>query len=172
MTFKTLAAAAAIALASATSSFASTLDFNFTFLDSGGTALVTGTVFGLVNDATSAASAVEVTSERFGTWVFDSSNSTFNQNEFSIVAGQLVWTEFWAVIGRGLPELDFDLSLRDGMTYGSFYICDPSAPRCFSDFTPVTFTPVSAVPLPAGGLLLLSGLGGVAALKRRKKRAA
>jgi len=28
---------------------------------------------------------------------------------------------------------------------------------------------VSAVPLPAGGLLLLSGLAGVAALKRRKK---
>lgn len=32
--------------------------------------------------------------------------------------------------------------------------------------------PVSAVPLPAGGLLLLSAFGGVAALKRRKKRAA
>ncbi len=31
---------------------------------------------------------------------------------------------------------------------------------------------VSPVPLPAGGLLLLSGLAGVAALKRRKKRAA
>lgn len=31
---------------------------------------------------------------------------------------------------------------------------------------------ISAVPLPAGGLLLLSGLAGVAGLKRRKKRAA
>lgn len=31
---------------------------------------------------------------------------------------------------------------------------------------------VSAVPLPAGGLLLLTGLAGVAGLKRRKKRAA
>lgn len=31
---------------------------------------------------------------------------------------------------------------------------------------------VSAVPLPAGGLLLLSGLAGVAGLKRRKKRTA
>ena len=33
-------------------------------------------------------------------------------------------------------------------------------------------TPISAVPLPAGGLLLLSAVGGIAALKRRKKRAA
>ncbi|MBL4810844.1 MAG: VPLPA-CTERM sorting domain-containing protein [Rhodobacteraceae bacterium] len=33
-------------------------------------------------------------------------------------------------------------------------------------------TGLSAVPLPAGGLLLLTGLAGVAGLKRRKKQAA
>lgn len=36
----------------------------------------------------------------------------------------------------------------------------------------ITTSPVSAVPLPAGGLLLLSGFVGVAGLKRRNKRAA
>lgn len=36
----------------------------------------------------------------------------------------------------------------------------------------ITGTNISAVPLPAGGLLLISGLAGVAALKRRKQRAA
>ncbi|MEP3843830.1 MAG: VPLPA-CTERM sorting domain-containing protein [Paracoccaceae bacterium] len=35
-----------------------------------------------------------------------------------------------------------------------------------------TATPVSSVPLPAGGLFLLTGLAGVAAVKRRKKPAA
>lgn len=38
-----------------------------------------------------------------------------------------------------------------------------------AELTPLDVTPV---PLPAGGLLLLTGLGATAALKRRKKRAA
>lgn len=39
-------------------------------------------------------------------------------------------------------------------------------------YTYATAAQVSSVPLPAGGLLLLTGIGGAAALKRRKKRAA
>jgi hypothetical protein len=34
----------------------------------------------------------------------------------------------------------------------------------------INYTPVSAVPLPAGGLLLLTGLGGLALARRRKER--
>lgn len=50
----------------------------------------------------------------------------------------------------------------------TFYI-DPVA---LEPFTWAVAAPISPVPLPAGGLLLLSAFGGVAALKRRKKRAA
>lgn len=47
------------------------------------------------------------------------------------------------------------------------YSSDAAASASFS-----ATAQVGAVPLPAGGLLLLSGLAGVAGLKRRKKRAA
>lgn len=55
-----------------------------------------------------------------------------------------------------------------GLTTGGFeYVLDND-----DTFTVQVGSAVSAVPLPAGSLLLLSGLGGVAALKRRKRRAA
>ncbi len=38
--------------------------------------------------------------------------------------------------------------------------------------TGININSVTPVPLPAGGLLLLSALGGVAALRRRKKQSA
>ncbi len=46
----------------------------------------------------------------------------------------------------------------------------PVSFRTSTEQTYAVATPVSAVPLPAGGLLLLSAFGGVAALKRRKAR--
>lgn len=63
------------------------------------------------------------------------------------------------ILGTGISS--FDLFIGDQPDTGGSSVFDN-----------VTFvTEVSAVPLPAGGLLLLSGLGGVVALRRRKKRA-
>lgn len=71
----------------------------------------------------------------------------------------------------------FDVSiLAGGRFYSSIGGTDRFSPCCvgstivWSDETlKVTVNDISAVPLPAGGLLLLSGLAGLAAFKRRRK---
>ncbi len=72
---------------------------------------------------------------------------------------------------------DINLTAIDGVDTYAVYV--PSTVELFNVGAfanqPLTYavaTPLSAVPLPASGLLLLSGLAGVAALKHRKKRAA
>ena len=68
----------------------------------------------------------------------------------------------------------FEVSI--GFEVLSFFVDAAGAGgRSFGSDEEATFataTSVAPVPLPAGGLLLLSGLVGVAGLKRRKKRAA
>ncbi len=61
-----------------------------------------------------------------------------------------------------LPSITlvFDSSILQATTAGS-----PTS-------TTLSVTPVPVVPLPASGHLLLAGLGGVVAFKRRKKQAA
>lgn len=51
---------------------------------------------------------------------------------------------------------------------GSFGVVETSVSAEYAIATVVP--PVSTVPLPAGGLLLVSGLAGIAGLRRRKKR--
>ena len=55
----------------------------------------------------------------------------------------------------------------DGVTSISFKYDDAS--RTGEQFYITSMVATAPVPLPAGGLLLLSGLGGVAALRRRRK---
>jgi len=161
MTLKSLAMAAAIAFASVSSAAASTLDFNFSF--GSGVNTVTGTVFGLTDNAFSSVSSVAVTGSPIGPVSFDDAIliGGFQVADGEIVAGGILDVTF------GLPTFglfagDFlsGIALFDGPSDIQFVVGNAS------------FTPVSAVPLPAGGLLFLFGIGGVAALSRRKKQAA
>jgi hypothetical protein len=89
----------------------------------------------------------------------------------------LTFSDFWASnVSKSLyfgclhPDCTSgEVVVRDGAppTSNTFFYTPASA---LSQF--VATAQISVVPLPAGGLLLLSGLGGIAAFKRRKKRAA
>ena len=70
------------------------------------------------------------------------SNSNPSIKTFTFAEGQLVGKIF----GFGADDSSDEFKLRS-----------------------ISYTVVSTVPLPAGGLLLMTGLGGIAALRRRKK---
>lgn len=114
--------------------------------------------------------------------------------------GYVLGTAFEAELGDGgffnkAPRQDTNLdgvgdgtAVTDSFTTFGFDIADGSVLDLrvsFFEFTAAdedvafdnllltgTDIPMAAVPLPAGGVLLLSGFGGFAAIQRRKKRAA
>ncbi len=76
----------------------------------------------------------------------------------NITAGVLTWTSVTPQ-NTTLPngsEVAFDFQGGSGLFLGR------------SETSTASITGISIVPLPAGGLLLLSALGGIAALRRRK----
>lgn len=170
MTLKTLAAAVCLSIAGANTASATPVDFNFSFTD--GTNTIKGLIEGLDSDGLGqAASAITV----FGvadTYVLASSDLISNSFD---VSGSVIDSSTASASGftdTGSFFLDFVLQ-------GTlpFFGADEDSLQSNNQVALVTassidFTPVAAVPLPAGGLLLLSAFGGVAALKRRKKRAA
>jgi hypothetical protein len=178
MTFKTLATAACIAFSSATASYAAPINLDFTV---GG---VSGTFYGLDDAIFSSQSATSfdlTTPNSIWTGV-STSGAIFNYFEF--------WTD-------GLSDFDFLIRDQVSVVYSPSYLelnefeVVNSGWRTYGPFLGAaeggatltrwgygiayenfTISPISPVPLPAGGLLLLSGLAGVVALKRRKKRTA
>jgi hypothetical protein len=176
MTLKTLATAACIALSSATASYAVPINLDFTLGDA------SGTFYGLDDDKginQSATSFDFITPSSFWTAVRISDlyfEFDFNQFDFS-PSGELVFV--WAKFRGSLlsyPSAPFDV-IESFDLYGGLGFNVQTRLEVFESdvrwaWSAFSITPISPVPLPAGGLLLLSGLAGVAALKRRKKRTA
>lgn len=170
MTFKALATAACIALSSATASFAAPINLDYTF------GVASGTFHGLYVDCDLCpATSFDLTTP-LASWTGVSlSGASFN--EFSFSAGTLTSYQV-QYLGLSIPSddnssvlrsfraIDFGAPLPDLLLYDIGSIQYIEGPFTYS------ITPLTPVPLPAGGLLLLSGLVGFAALKRRKKRAA
>lgn len=82
---------------------------------------------------------------------------------------QLRYRDFWSASILGSSDDDLDLGRRVSGTFSLFVEYDVTVISVIDP--PVTPTP-SVVPLPAGGVLLLTGLAGIISLKRRNRRAA
>lgn len=190
MTLKSFTAVACLSLASASSLQATTFDFFWSADPAADTTInssndPTATAIGRFD--IHVANGAAFTATNVTNIYFKVSGATFNDFSFSslnIVNGTVSADGSSASLSNifflgGSNGIEFfgcnftdchfgDIFVRDHISTGvEVRYSDKSAAQAS-----LHVTAVSAVPLPAGGLLLLSGLGGVAALKRRKKSTA
>ncbi len=167
MFFKSIITAAALAMASTTGSMAATLDFTFSFGDDPN--VIAGTVFG-IPDGGGAATSI-VLNDPISS-IFLAVDAQFN--DFSIVGGEITAADFFGSSTEGGITLDF----RSGLVGSSLATVGDVGGGIIETFVsqvPFVFTPavpLAPIPLPAGAVLLLTGLGGFAIARRRKKIAA
>lgn len=172
MTLKTLAAAACISFASAATAVAAPVDFNFSFTD--GTNTITGLIEGLDSDMLGQRASAITVDGFYGRYSFATSANSFNffdvtDSEINVQTVFLSTGDGPTADGVGIGSLSFNGQI-------SQFFLDEDLPlgaaNVFAFSQTITFTTVANVPLPAGGVLLLTGLGGAVIFNRRKKRAA
>ena len=89
---------------------------------------------------------------------------------FELFAGAETSSVFDVAVSSGWETFSWTTTLSAGeLTFG---IQNSRTEPYAIGYDNFAITQIAAVPLPAGGLLLLTAFGGVAALKRRKKRTA
>ena len=151
MTLRTLAAAACLSLCTATAGLATTVTV-------AGIDYAISTITGSFED--------NETLLRSQVWWGDSSLAFTFAGSLNDSAGLPNFSDFG-------PFFAFEARRGSSNVYffnGGVGVDAAGIPVSWNGIVYATATPVSAVPLPAGGLLLLSAFGGIAALKRRKKR--
>lgn len=195
MNIKTLAAAICLIFGSAASSFAATVTSAGTGY--GGFTLSGGS--GVIVDAVVSSAYNDAPTTPPSKWVWDSANTSFETLTFAYqfdLTGFDISTASLSGIfqvdnvgvaklnSTTMRELTFGFpafAALNTITAGSsafvagintvfFEVEDQGAPGAFRTSFIVEADVLTPVPLPAGGLLLLSGLFGVAALKCRKTR--
>lgn len=170
MGLKTLTTAACLTLAFATGGVAAPIDFKFSYTS--GQDTITGLIEGLDSDG-----AFQEATRITATGVLDSYIfENFSVNSFSVSNGVIDPSNFHLTT-------NYAPGIRDPYIYAVLEFTGNSVEKVFLDeenfntafFTgrgsrSITFSPVASVPLPATGLMLLSGIAGLVSVKRRKKR--
>lgn len=178
-TLQSLTGVCAAALLSASASFGASLSFDFSFTDSvGGVETVTGTVSGLMDNTNSAATSVVASGSVLGVSPLEFVlSASFGENEFTVLNGKIVKATFddfieigvsryRLILSTGLDRAEAAFEENPNEPGGAFAFVESSVAP---EFTPSAV--VSPIPLPAGGMLLLTGLAGVVGLSRRTSRA-
>ncbi|WP_424964570.1 VPLPA-CTERM sorting domain-containing protein [Dinoroseobacter sp. S375] len=163
---------------------ANALSFDFSFSNTVGNVAgtVTGTVSGLADNATGAATSLILTSVPAATGGQTNPNTSdvvqwtaIDVNSFTVTNGQITDFMFSAVL-EAAPVFEF-FCLGDPACapvgaetlYGTAFFAVPfTFVGTDGGFAGVTFTP-TAIPLPAGLLLMLSALGGLGAARRWRR---
>ncbi|MEO9896258.1 MAG: VPLPA-CTERM sorting domain-containing protein [Paracoccaceae bacterium] len=186
MSLKMLAMAALLSLTSAGASYAATFNFSFDNVEGNVAGTLTGQIFGL-QDNTSGQAATQLIIDTFpsglgnspsGAVDFVNDFGTTINNSFDVSNGEITSALFAIQSSTNGVLLTFVLNrgfitnccgrLTNGLTFDNV----DSILANSGGFSGVTYEAVAAVPLPAGGLFLLTGFAGIAALKRRKKHTA